>query len=178
MIVNSRSMHAFTICAISSSWSGLITTNGYSTLQSVASVTWDTLAKPSNWILSFLVIFFSLEKIFLLSFLTNLKSLSKVLTALLAASASSITFAFPELLSSMEWMRWFIASTNALSRFGFSKRSSWRYGFLLTTHKSPKTSKSIRADRPVFLSSLNSFKMFQIFSPRNRMTISRSENEV
>jgi len=87
-------------------------------------VYWEKLMKHDNWYIvnPALVIqrpsksnieegvvdyvnFFNLEKIFLLSFLTNLKSLSKVLTALLAASASSITFALPELRSSIEWMR-------------------------------------------------------------------------
>ena len=50
--VSPRSAHARTHSATSSSESGLSTTNGYSTRQSVASVTWETRAKPSKQTLS------------------------------------------------------------------------------------------------------------------------------
>src|SRR3972149_3213411 len=52
MMVSPSSMQASTTGATSSSVSGWITTNGYSTRQSVASVTCDTRASPSNWTLS------------------------------------------------------------------------------------------------------------------------------
>src|ERR1700687_115885 len=52
MMVSPSSMRAFTIGAHSSSVSGFTTTNGYSTRQSVASVTCETRAMPSNWMLS------------------------------------------------------------------------------------------------------------------------------
>ena len=48
IMVSPSSIQALTNAATSSSVSGLITTNGYSTRQSVASVTCDTRAKPSN----------------------------------------------------------------------------------------------------------------------------------
>ena len=51
-MVNPSSIQPLTKPGISDSSSGVKTTNGYSTRQSVASVTWETLAKPSNAILS------------------------------------------------------------------------------------------------------------------------------
>ena len=52
MIVRPNSMQAFTRGAISASVSGASTTNGYSTRQSVASVTCETLERPSKRMLS------------------------------------------------------------------------------------------------------------------------------
>ena len=55
MMVKPSSIHPFTMAGISNSVSGVITTKGYSTRQSVASVTCETLTKPSNPILSWAV---------------------------------------------------------------------------------------------------------------------------
>ena len=52
MMVKPNSMQALTMVAISASESGVSTTNGYSTRQSVASVTCDTRLRPSNLMLS------------------------------------------------------------------------------------------------------------------------------
>ena len=81
IIVSSKAIHSFTMSAISSSVSGFITTKGYSTLQSVASVTWDTLARPSNWILCFFVWRLKREYTRFLNFFVFLNSDSNVLIA-------------------------------------------------------------------------------------------------
>ena len=58
-MVKPKSIQPLTKPAISTSVSGVRTTNGYSTRQSVASVTWDTRDKPSNLMLSLAVYFLS-----------------------------------------------------------------------------------------------------------------------
>ena len=121
---------------------------------------------------------FNFDKTFFLSFFAFLKSNSNLRIAESAAVVSCATFILPKLLSSMDLIRCLIASTNCLNRLGFSIKSSCRYGFLVTTHKSPKTSKSILADLPVFLLALSSSIINQISSPRKRNTISLSEKEV
>src|SRR6218665_2850521 len=55
MMVRPRSMQPLTSAASSASVPGVSTTKGYSTRQSVASVTWLTRARPSNWMLSLTV---------------------------------------------------------------------------------------------------------------------------
>ena len=55
MMVRPSSMQPLTSPAISASVSGVSTTKGYSTRQSVASVTCDTRDMPSNLMLSFAV---------------------------------------------------------------------------------------------------------------------------
>ena len=74
--------------------------------------------------------------------------------------------------------RWWRASISAARRFGFSSRSSWRYGLRETTQMSPSTSYSMRAERPVRRSARSSRSACHASSPSRRMTISRSENEV
>ena len=87
-MVKPSSIQAFTIAATSISVSGFTTTNGYSTRQSVASVTWETRAKPSNWTLSLRVILPSLAKAFLRKASVCLKSSSNAATASRAATIS------------------------------------------------------------------------------------------
>ena len=51
-------------------------------------------------------------------------------------------------------------------------------GLRVMTHMSPSTSKSMRAERPVRRCPRRVSSTRHVSSPRKRMTISRSENEV
>ena len=85
-------MQSRTTAATSPSLSGWITTKGYSTRQSVASVTWDTRASPSNWILSLRVLrlsFFSARR---RNAATSAKPAPKASTASRARSIRNVTF--------------------------------------------------------------------------------------
>ena len=145
-------MQARTKAAISFSVSGFNTTNGYSTRQSVASVTCDTRAKPSNCTLSLRVILLNLLKAFFRKSYVWRKSSANLAMAFCAACTIFCTLGLalpPALRSSMAAIRCLSASIKALRRLGFSSKSSCKYGLRVTTHKSPKTSNSMRALRPV-----------------------------
>ena len=91
-IVKPKAIQALTKAGISSSVSGVRTTKGYSTRQSVASVTWETRDKPSNLILSFSVtrakVFFAAAR----NAPTSSSLAAKAATAVLAAFNNSATF--------------------------------------------------------------------------------------
>ena len=105
MTVSPNSIHARTKDAISRSVSGLITTNGYSTRQSVASVTCETRAKPSNWILSLRVNLLNLESAFLRKSYVLRNSSAKVSIDCFAAATNANTLSLPALRSSIAAIR-------------------------------------------------------------------------
>jgi len=183
-MVSPSSIQPLTKPAISASESGVNTTNGYSTRQSVASVTWLTRLRPSNLMLSLAVSFPSVFSVFLRNAVAFKKIASKVLIAPAAIDISSPTRA--SRVTSTAGVRRFStsdnlcrkASTSCWRRFGLSSKSSCKYGLRCTTQISPKASYSMRAERPVLRSSRNWFKIVQARSPKIRCTISRSENEV
>ena len=183
-MVRPRSIQPLTSPAISASLSGVSTTKGYSTRQSVASVTWLTRDKPSNLMLSFAVRRLSTRCVVRRSVATSTKAASNASTALSAATSNSPTMASRS--GSLSGVRLFCtsesrccrASTNSTRRFGLSSKSSCKYGLRCTTQMSPSTSYSMRAERPVRRSSRNWLSKSQDALPSRRMTISRSENEV
>jgi hypothetical protein len=119
-------MQARTSGAISSSVSGLSTTKGYSTRQSVASVTCDTRLKPSNWMLSRRVRGSSFLSTWRRRRAVCSKSASKVSTAEVERSSSSLTATLSWRRASMARRRWRSASTSALRRLMLASRSSCR----------------------------------------------------
>ena len=139
MIVRSSSMQVATSAAISSSVSGVSTTNGYSTRQSVASVTCETRDRPSKRMLSFAVTRPSLRAASLRRSQVARKSSSNARTAMRARASSCATFASRSASTavacgspstrrrlSTSFSRWWSASISAARRFGFSSRSSCR----------------------------------------------------
>ena len=190
-MVKPNSIDARTNPAISCSVSGVSTTNGYSTRQSVASVTCDTRDKPSNLMLPLLVCLAKTLRalarrsyMFLnccaksataaRALLTNCSTLA----ARMRASSESCALKSKLRRLSISLSRWFKASTKAARRLGLSSKSSCKYGLRLTTQTSPKTSYNIFAERPVRRSPRSSRISCHAPSPNKRMMISRSEKEV
>ena len=181
-------MQPLTSAAISASESGHSTKSGYSTRQSVASVTWLTRESGSNLRLSLAVNLPSVLAVCLRSLATLSNASSNASTKRLAAASRVPTSASRCLACasaasgvrrrSISFKRCLIASTKSLRRLGLSSKSSCKYGLRCTTHTSPSTSYSIRAERPVRRSERSSFRMSQAGRPSNRMTISRSEKLV
>ncbi len=175
------SISARTIGAHSSSVSGLTTTNGYSTRQSVASVTWDTRAMPSNW--TFVAAGdcaqpphdlaaeasrageFALE-----GFHRGARGVEQVgdsIAALLVGAA------LVDLVQAMVH-----GADQQREAARIVEKVVLQVGLRRTTQMSPSTSYSIRADRPVTRSPRSSSSACQAGSPSSRITISRSEYEV
>ena len=179
-MVRPSSIHALTKLGISASVSGLSTTNGYSTRQSVASVTCATREMPSKVILSLAVNRLNIFCAFLRSKATAVNSASKRSTAPRAAFNKILTCAAESVVTrfSTSPKRCHKASINICRRLALSNKSSCRNGLRCTTQISPNTSNNIRAERPVRRLARNSVNACQAVSPKRRMTTSRSENEV
>ena len=145
-MVRPSSTQPATSAAISASVSGVSTTNGYSTRQSVASVTCDTRDSPSNLMLSLAVTLPSTLRARPRQSQTSEKCFAKSATAWRAPTSSSATKASRVASAagvrrfSTSARRWFNASMSSARRFGLSRRSSSRYGFRCTTQMSPSTS--------------------------------------
>ena len=173
-MTKSSSIKARTKGATSASVSGLTTTNGYSTRQSVASVTCVTRASPSNIILCGLVILESRCKMRSRLARVSSKLSSKCFTAASAAATSRATCGLSSRRLWISPKRWRISPTKAARRLGCASKSSTRYGLRSTTQISPNTSNSIRAERPVLRCARKSSSVCQASLPNRRMTISRS----
>ena len=173
-MTKSSSIKARTKGATSASVSGLTTTNGYSTRQSVASVTCVTRASPSNIILCGLVILLKRSKICRRFWRVSSKLPSKRSTAFSAAATNTSTCGLSSRRLRISFKRWRISRTSAARRFGCSSKSSTRYGLRTTTQISPNTSNNIRAERPVLRCPRKSCRICHASSPNRRMTISRS----
>ena len=181
-------MQPLTSPITSASVSGCNTTNGYSTRQSVASVTCDTRAKPSNVMLSLCVTLPNTFNTRLRRSQVSRNCTSKRSTAAAARATNSATFclrASPSASATSTFRRFStsrrrcrIASINIARRRGLSIKSSCKYGLRSTTQISPSNSNSMRALRPVLRSPRSDCRMSHASSPSRRMTISRSEKLV
>ena len=132
MMVRPRSIQPFTKPAISTSESGVSTTKGYSTRQSVASVTWETRLSPSNLMLSLAVNLPSVRDALRRRLPTSTKAASNDCTARCAAVSNSPTMPSRSRSAcgvrrfSTSVRRWFSASTSRRRRLGLSSKSSCR----------------------------------------------------
>ena len=144
----------------SSSVSGYSTTNGYSTRQSVASVTCDTRARPSNAMLS--VSRVAREHAHARACAGPRSSRNDVGEAIdrraRRVDAACATLASRSGDRARRVRRAALVDLaqpvaqrvdQQRCRFGLSSRSSCRYGLRSTTQMSPSTSNSMRAERPV-----------------------------
>ena len=174
------SIQALTNSGISASVSGFKTTKGYSTRQSVASVTCATREMPSKAILSEAVYRFKVFLAFFRNDSTTVNSASNRSTAPRAAFNNTLTCSAESAVMrfSTSPKRCHKASTNICRRLLLSNKSSCKNGLRWTTQMSPKTSNNMRAERPVRRLARNAVNACQASSPNKRITTSRSEKEV
>ena len=178
-------MQAATIRATSSSVSGLMTTNGYSTRQSVASVTCDTRARPSNWMLSRRVLRASRRRDFARSSPSSSNPDSNAATAwradqagrrLSGPGASAATAAVAAPLIDLGQAVVPARRSGARRPFGTPDRPAGR-----GCAAPPRCRPGLRTacgGAAMRRSERNSSQRVQASTPSRRITISRSENDV